>query len=85
MGIAAKIPGWAGLRAQALDRDGWRCCECGKAGRLEVHHVKPLKDGGSNRLSNLRTLCVSCHIAAHRPILPPERAAWAQMVQEAAL
>ena len=39
---------------------------CGKAGRLEVHHIKPLEHGGKPfELSNLRTLCREHHIRIH--------------------
>ena len=45
-----------------LDRDGWRCQKCGKAGRMEVDHIKPLDDGGEMYdASNLQTLCYDCH------------------------
>jgi 5-methylcytosine-specific restriction protein A len=42
------------------------CCEsCGERGRItaaiEVHHVKPLSDGGTHDWSNLMSLCKSCH------------------------
>ena len=41
------------------------CEECKKHGRLtpveEVHHIKPLSQGGSNDFSNLMSLCKSCH------------------------
>ena len=66
---------WARVRREALDRDGWRCQEglnpqfkpsCGKAGRLEVHHIKPLEHGGKPfELDNLRTLCREHHIRIH--------------------
>ena len=26
---------------QVLERDGWRCQECGSMGGLDVHHMKP--------------------------------------------
>jgi len=39
--------------------------ECMKKGQLvdatEVHHVIPLRDGGSSDESNLMSLCKSCH------------------------
>ena len=38
---------WARVRLAVLDRDSWRCQKCGKAGRLEVDHIKPLEDGGA--------------------------------------
>ena len=73
---------WAKLRREALERDGWRCQgqDCGKAGRLEVHHVVPLEHGGTNDLGNLITLCVDCHLAAHRELKPMD--AWDAAVME---
>lgn len=54
---------WKAVRLQALRRDGFKCCECGAVGRLEVHHEKPVRHAPelSFELSNLRTLCGSCH------------------------
>jgi 5-methylcytosine-specific restriction protein A len=41
------------------------CEACKRQGRLtpveEVHHIKPLSQGGSNDFSNLMSLCKSCH------------------------
>ena len=34
---------WAVVRRTVLDRDGWRCVKCGKAGRLEVDHIVPVQ------------------------------------------
>ncbi len=47
-------------------RDGYRCRRCGRQGAkgdrwLEVHHVKPIRLGGSDAMSNLTTLCTKCH------------------------
>jgi hypothetical protein len=33
---------------------------------LQVHHIDPQKNGGSNRPDNLITLCQTCHRAHHR-------------------
>ena len=45
------------------------CEECGKQGRLtpaeEVHHIIPLSKGGTNKHSNLMSLCQSCHTKTH--------------------
>ena len=55
---------WRRLRRAALDRDGWRCQSCGRAGRLEADHVVPLERGGEPwDPENLQTLCRTCHIA----------------------
>ena len=34
---------WARVRRVVFERDGWRCVECGQAGRLECDHVTPLE------------------------------------------
>ena len=52
---------WRRLRQAVLIRDGYRCRQCGRAGRMEVDHVVPFKAGGSNALSNLQSLCRACH------------------------
>ena len=49
---------WEGIRQRVFAAQGRRCGKCGKAGALEVHHVKELKaHGGTNDLSNLQVLC----------------------------
>jgi hypothetical protein len=55
------------VRRQVLDRDGHRCTTdgCTATRFLEVHHLVPRADGGSNRPENLVTLCHRCHRAAH--------------------
>ena len=57
---------WSVLRRQALERDDWQCVKCKRPGRLEVDHVIPIQDGGSNELDNLQTLCRGCHIDKSR-------------------
>ena len=84
-----RTPEWRAARRLALDRDGWRCTACGRAGRLEVDHRVPVVDGGAPfDLSNLQTLCRGCHIlktraerAARNP-LGPRASAWAALVEE---
>ena len=80
-------PRWAAARLKALERDGWRCRKCGRAGRLEVDHVKPRVFGGAvYELSNLMTLCRDCHIAKTRADfnLPPtpKRDKWRKLVRD---
>jgi 5-methylcytosine-specific restriction endonuclease McrA len=53
------------LRNQVLDRDGWRCQDCGSARMLEVHHVKSRSKLGHDASDNLITLCVDCHGRRH--------------------
>jgi len=58
----AERPGnWESLRKKALRRDRRVCRLCGKVGSNEVDHITPVAEGGSWELSNLQTLCKSCH------------------------
>ena len=68
-----------------LERDSYRCLDCGRAGKLEVHHVQHLKDGGTNDPENLRTLCTDCHKLAHQQPLGPEQQALGQLVRDLAV
>lgn len=57
---------WAEQRKKALERDKYQCQNCGNQnGRLDVHHIIRFLDFDNyhqaNKLSNLITLCVSCH------------------------
>ena len=53
---------WARLRREVLDRDGWRCVQCERRGRLEVDHIQPMRFGGAvYDLENLQTLCRQHH------------------------
>jgi 5-methylcytosine-specific restriction endonuclease McrA len=49
------------LRKTILERDGWRCQNCGTRQRLDVHHIIPRARGGEDHERNLITLCRSCH------------------------
>ena len=73
---------WANIRQRAFLDQGRRCSECGKAGRLEVHHRKPLSEGGTNDLGNLVVLCRGCHIDIHRPVVGEPALAWQVLVEE---
>ena len=78
---------WAQVRRAVLERDGYRCVKCGKAGRLEVDHIQPLHKGGAPwDPANLQSLCRDCHIGKtrsenYRPMTPDE-AAWRRLVSE---
>lgn len=55
---------WRKIRKRYIDNHPL-CEECLKNGRLtkanEVHHIIPLRRGGTNDESNLMALCKSCH------------------------
>ena len=52
------------VREYLLEKFNRTCAYCGvKDVPLEVEHIKPKSKGGSNRVSNLTTACVSCNQA----------------------
>ncbi len=80
-------PSWRRARLAALKRARWQCEACGwpgrpvrSAGRLEVHHKRPLREirglarmtaaelaaAGVYDLDGLVVLCKGCHRARHR-------------------
>lgn len=55
-------------RKQILKRDNHKCRLCGydrDIGMLQVHHLTPVTNGGTQHSWNLITLCYSCHIFMH--------------------
>lgn len=58
--------GWNKARNERRAIDAYQCADCGRPevslGRLlDVHHIIDFKDGGTNEMSNLVSLCRSCH------------------------
>jgi 5-methylcytosine-specific restriction endonuclease McrA len=58
--------GWLELRKKIYERDFWTCQECkikchgnGTKDKIQCHHID--YDITNNELSNLITLCASCH------------------------
>jgi len=47
------------LRAEVLQRDGWRCQTCGR-------HIRWRSRLGDDTDENLITLCADCHSDIHR-------------------
>jgi 5-methylcytosine-specific restriction endonuclease McrA len=54
------------LRAEVLQRDGWRCQTCGSSDDLQVHHIRSRGRLGDDTDENLITLCADCHSDIHR-------------------
>ncbi|MBD2580225.1 HNH endonuclease [Oscillatoria sp. FACHB-1406] len=52
------------VRKYVFQRDNFHCQSCGKTHletQLTIDHIIPLATGGSNDISNLQTLCLSCN------------------------
>ena len=56
---------WRAVREAIIERDGEICTMCGNRGHhfdeLEVHHIIPRSQDGSDHPHNLVTLCKRCH------------------------
>src|SRR3989338_8570386 len=48
------------IKLEAKRKSHFRCCVCRNA-FVEVHHIVPESQGGSDELSNAAPLCASCH------------------------
>ena len=61
--------GIATLREAVFTRDDYKCQCCGRTIKdgaiLHVHHIKYRSQGGTNRMSNLITVCDKCHTPAN--------------------
>lgn len=44
------------------ERDGFKCVNCNSREQLTIDHIVPKAEGGSDELSNLRTLCKGCNV-----------------------
>lgn len=85
---------WRELRKIVWLRDNKCCVRCNKPLKLSECHIDHIKSGklGTNKLSNLRTLCKTCHVlrydfrhrgmihkALQQGIIPPN---WRELVWE---
>ena len=56
---------WQKLRSMVLQRDSHLCQACKRNGQLIrascVDHIKPKSQGGDNAMTNLQSLCDTCH------------------------
>lgn len=41
------------------------CQECGRTIDLQIHHIIPVIQGGSDKIDNLKVLCSVCHNEEH--------------------
>ena len=57
------------LRLRVLERDDWRCQNCGSMRNLEVHHKRLRSQLGDDSELNLITLCSTCHERVHSRVI----------------
>lgn len=62
-------PEWKQKEAERMEIDGYRCVMCGRSidhcRTLQVHHVTYKRLGHENALTDLCTVCGSCHKKLH--------------------
>jgi hypothetical protein len=67
---------WKTQRRAARERDGYQCVLCGSTDRIQVHHIIPFRYSQSHDLTNLVTLCRSCHSREELKVNPVMREAF---------
>ena len=80
---------WTATRRAVFERDGYRCVECGRAGRLECDHIRSLeRDPAQDPYDpdGCQALCRQCHIEKtareNRREPTTAEAAWRELVAE---
>lgn len=58
-------PDWSERQERARTARGKSCSSCGSSGPLDIHHLRPIREGGTHRVDNLALLCRECHEDAH--------------------
>jgi len=57
-------------RISILSRDNYKCARCYRVsedfGVMQVHHIVPVSEGGTDENKNLITLCSMCHTRVHQ-------------------
>ena len=53
------------LKKHVLNRDGWKCQDCGTSANLQVHHLVYRSQLGPDESTNLISLCARCHRRRH--------------------
>jgi 5-methylcytosine-specific restriction protein A len=79
---------WQSVRHAVLERDGWKCVQCGERRGLEVDHIKPVRSNPELSFdpANCQVLCGPCHTkktrieCGHKP-MSPDRQKWRDSVR----
>lgn len=62
-----ELKGHSSARQYVLYRDRHQCINCkGRDKPLEAHHIKPRSQGGTEKPSNMVSLCIDCHEKLHK-------------------
>ena len=60
------------LRIAIKESVDYECELCGEPETrlltLQIHHIRPISDGGDNNPKNLMVLCPNCHCKVHNMI-----------------
>lgn len=71
-GMSRSYPSdWDKRRRNVYKRDNYTCQNCGAKGgasgsaELHAHHIVPKGKGGTDKLTNLKTVCKPCHDSIH--------------------
>jgi hypothetical protein len=60
------------IRFEVFKRDGFRCQYCGRTAPdviLEIDHIKPVSEGGTDDITNLITSCKDCNLGKGAKLL----------------
>jgi hypothetical protein len=69
------MPFLPAVKSETVEAAAGHCCVCHRfdAGHIEVHHIQPQADGGSDDIENAIALCFDCHTwAGHYNIKHPK-------------
>ena len=71
--VKTKMPLNSKIRFAVLNRDGFSCRYCGAIAptvKLQVDHIKPVSEGGTNEMQNLITSCQLCNRGKSNWLVP---------------
>ena len=73
------------LKKEVRHKSSFRCCRC-QSIDVEIHHILPQKNGGSDLIDNAAPLCPNCHTAfgdnsEKRKIIREMRDSWYSRVE----
>lgn len=72
-GIMSDVENLAEWKDRVLERDGYKCVNCERTGRVAACFIVPPEGGGKLRTSNGATVCRECRIASESARVLPTR------------